>query len=190
MLRLGLRGPANNIDKVRINKQISKVSKANHEGLKRAVESCDWDIIFQNQNLDTACADFISALRNNFERHIPYVDKTIKQNDMPWMNHDVRNAMNRRKRLYKKMVKVPSVGNVRSFKEAVQHVRQKLADARSSYHDKVCRSLNEQYSGSKNYWHILKQLLGKKANNGIPALTTPNGVADSDDLKCRAFYKN
>jgi hypothetical protein len=58
--------------------------------------------------------------------------------------------------------------------------------AKCIFHEKLWNSLNHQSSGSKkNYWHILKQLLGKIFNSGIPALQTDEEIIIEDcDKSC------
>jgi hypothetical protein len=59
-----------------------------------------------------------------------------------------------------------------------------------NFHEKLCNSLNDQSSGSKNYWHILKLLLGKKFNSEIPALQTDEKIIDDYDKSRLNFVLN
>jgi hypothetical protein len=62
-----------------------------------------------------------------------------------------------------------------------------IADAKTDYHDSLCKSLNNNGAGSKDYWVIIRKLLGQKFATGVPALETKDGVFCSDRQKCQLF---
>jgi hypothetical protein len=107
---------------------------------------------------------------------------------MPWFNSGIRRAINKRTKCYRKMVKDKSQLNVRAFRDASINVRHLVTNAKNTFQNKLCNSLNEKSTGSKNYWHIIKQLLGKKFSSGIPTLTCDDSVLDK--LKGEQFLKN
>ncbi len=133
------------------------------------------------------CCCFVNTLTEILETHIPHYDKIIKTKDMPWFTPAIKKAVNVRCKLYKKMMKSRTADNVNKFKESVRTVRELVSAAKNRYHDRLCKSLSENSSGSKNYWHILKQLLGKKIGGGIPTLRNDNIIVDQDIRKAELF---
>ena len=60
-----------------------------------------------------------------------------------------------------------SAANVKTFTDSSKLVRDLVSKAKISFQSKLCNSLSENSCGTKNYWHILKQLLGKKFATGF-----------------------
>ncbi len=169
-------------------KRTWKFSQANEDTLNRAVSTFDWDSLFVGANPDDVCKRFMNSLLAIFEANVPHSDRVTKCNDMPWFNSGIKKALNKRNKLYRKMVKSNTIHNVNCYKNAARHVKEMVSSAKSLHYDRVCKSLNET-SSSKNYWHILKQLLGRTVNNGIPTLTTQARIFDSDVLKSKLFLR-
>ena len=169
-------------------KRVWKFSQANIDDLNLSISTQDWDAIFYDATPDTVCKRFVNSLLAIFEAHVPHSDRVTKCNDMPWFNPAINRAMNNRNKCYRKMVKCNTAHNINCFKNAASRVKELVSSSKNSHHARICNSLNET-SSCKNYWHILKQLLGRKANNGIPTLTMGSRVFDCDLLKSQLFRK-
>lgn len=169
------------------HKRIWKFGQANMETLNHAVSEFDWDTIFVSDDPETICVGFVEALSSIFHDHIPHFDKNIKPKDMPWFKKDIKTAINKRSKLYQRMVKSKTRPNLNAFNDCSRRVRNLVKTAKNNYHEKLCNSLNTNNSGLKNYWHILKQLLGKKVNSGFPTLSYGNDVLVDDKDKANCF---
>jgi hypothetical protein len=171
-------------------RRIWKFSQVDPDNVNTAVNDFDWDSILDIGIPNEVSQRFTGALLSILVSHIPHYDKVCKPIDMPWFNSGIRRAINKRTKCYRKMVKEKSQLNVRAFKDASINVRDLVTNAKNTFQNKLCNSLNEKSTGSKNYWHIIKKLLGKKFSSGIPTLTCDDSVLDSDKLKGEQFLKN
>jgi hypothetical protein len=151
--------------------------------LNTAIETYDWELILNMGDANAICQNFMAALLSIFNAYVPNHEKIIKPKDMPWFNAIIKRAINKRNRCHRKISKDNSVHNVRAFKEECKNVKNLVFNAKRAFQNKLCESLNENSSGTKNYWHILRQLLGKKCDTGIPTLTVNNTILDTDTLK-------
>jgi hypothetical protein len=90
-------------------------------------------------------------------------------------------------KLYRKLAKYPNEDNLVNFRQSINEVRNLVNTSETNNRNRLCESLNDYSSGSKHYWHILKQLLGKKFNNGVPTLQIDNIAIDCDREKSNNF---
>jgi hypothetical protein len=122
----------------------------------------NWDRIIENRNVHVACRLFIDALASIFTTCIPNYNKVVKAKAMSWFNRNINHAINVRCKLYRKFAKSHNEVNYTNIKEAINNVTNLVNEAKTKYCDYICATLNDNSSGTKNYWHLLKQLLGKK----------------------------
>jgi hypothetical protein len=111
--------------------------------------------------------------KNIFQLNIPHQDKVIKPKDMPLFNQNIKSAINKRNKLYKK-TQAKTVSGL-------------VAQAKQQYRTNLCNSLSSQSAGSKNYWLLIKKLLGTKFSTGISAVEGVNGLVDTDQNKAKLF---
>lgn len=183
-LKLDLQCEAVNVPHV---KRIWKYSLVNYDILNEAVRLADWHNILYKDSVDEICSSFTETLTSIFESHIPHSDRVFRTKDMPWFTPNIRKAINRRTKLYHKMSNDHSNDNVRLYKDSCKYVRELVIKSKLIFRDNVCNSLNDQSTGSKNYWLILKNLLGKKFSCGIPPLQAAGGIFDTNLDKCALF---
>lgn len=171
----------------KVQRKVWKYSLANSVNLNSAIEAFDWDSILNGIDCDTACQNFTSRLLSFLETYVPNHVKTVKPKDMPWFTANIGRAINKRNKYYRKMATNHSEYNVMLFKEAVNNVKHLVTRAKTSFKERLCNSLNENSTSSKNYWHILRQLLGKKFDPGIPSMCINNSILESDPAKSELF---
>jgi hypothetical protein len=170
-----------------VKRNIWKFSLANSVNLNLAIEDFDWDSILDGDDCDVVCQLFTSRLLSFFDTFVPNYVRIVKPKDMPWFTVNIGRAINRRNRYYRKMAKNHSEHNVKLFKDSVNNVKNLVSRAKTSFNDRLCNSLNENSTSSKNYWHILRQLLGKRFDPGIPSMCVNNSILDNDIAKCKTF---
>ncbi len=86
-------------------------------------------------------------------------------------------AINKRDKLYRKYVKSNSVTNYRKLKEQSKFVSELIIDSKKSRQYNLCESLGTTNTGSKNYWQVIKKLMGNKFSSEIPSLNDGNIIA-------------
>jgi hypothetical protein len=161
-----------------VTKHIWRFSEVYVDGLNATVSAYSWDVIVNLDNIENATSSFITALNDLFLDYIPHHDKLSKSKDMPWFHGGIKRAINRRNKMYRKMVKSQSDVNNRNYKESARQVSNLVTTSKKNYHNRLCNSLDTNSSRSKNYWLIIKQLLCKMFCSGIirkigPLLTCP-----------------
>ena len=161
-------------------KRLWKFARTDIPALNNAIREFRWEDILDIDNVNDMTVSFTEALMNIFQAHIPYTDRWVKASDAPWFNGELKRAVNRRNKAYGKLVKHDNIANYNKFKDEAKLVTDLVAKRKCDYKNKLCVSLNSHSSGSKNYWVVMKRLLGKKFCSDIPPLEINNDVAQTD----------
>ena len=97
------------MDKPRSNsfkRQVWLYDRADFGAYKNNLLVTDWDsIVNDNKQIDTIASELTEKLTEIATLHIPNKIVTIRQNDLPWLNNNIRQLMRKRNRLRKKAKK-------------------------------------------------------------------------------------
>jgi hypothetical protein len=135
--------------------------------LNQAISNYDWDTILSIPDVNIMTSNFTNHLFDIFNSFIPHHDKVLKFNDGPWFNQRIKNAIIKRDKL-----------------EVVNNI---VRESKESYRSNLCDSLGTLTSGNKNYWCIIKKLLGNKFSFTIPSLENNGISATSNNEKASMF---
>ena len=176
-------------DKYRYERTFWKFGQTDLNLLNDAVRNNDWDAILSFDDIDEMACSFVNSVYSVLCNYIPHVKRIVRANDMPWFDFKVRRAINFRNKCYRKMVKNPSEANHMKYRDSAARASEAIKKAKSEHHQKLCKSLDSDTSSSKNYWYIIKKLLGKKFSTGVPTMTRGDIVYSSCQEKCQVFLE-
>lgn len=171
------------------NKKTWKYSDCDINVLNTSIAEVDWLGLFAENNVNTITLEFCSTLLNVFSQCIPTKIRKIKKKDMPWMTEEIRRALNKRDKLYKKFMRDNTEVNKNLYNLQVNSVRQLITQRKQFCETETLVELENHSNSTKYYWNVIKSLLGKKFVSGIPTLYQDglSSVFSSDDEKSRAF---
>ena len=170
-----------------IRHRVWKYDLANREALNNAINTHDWASIFRINDIELMTSTFTIQLLELFQTHIPHYEKVIKPTDMPWFNQNIKVAVNKRDKYYRKFVKTNNLANYRRFKTQSELVNTMVNQAKESYRLNICSSLGNTSSNKRSYWSIIKKLLGNKFAFTIPPLEDGGNIVSSNNGKARLF---
>ncbi len=148
-------------------------NKGDYARLNRLIDDIDWKVILNNcSTTDEACDTFYKMFLHLTNECIPRKKVTIRPNDKPWFNSDLRRETRRRDRLRK------LARNSKKEKYIIAYRKQRNKVNNMKYHAKEVfySNLEEVISGSfadnkTNYWKILRYLIRQcGSTNCIPPL--------------------
>jgi hypothetical protein len=90
--------------------------------------------------------------------------------DKPWFTHQVKIAIRRRNRLYKRFQRSRLAAHEQSWKLKAIEANFIIKQAKSAHKEKIKNLLMTTSMGEKKYWQIAKQVYGSKKVMGIPTL--------------------
>ena len=76
-------------------------NRANVEGIKKSIESVNWEVMFNNKSVHKQVSIFNEILMNIFSNFTPNKLVTFDDRDPPWMNDFVKSKIKWKDQLYK-----------------------------------------------------------------------------------------
>ena len=167
-------------------REIWLYSKANIDSLKHDIRITDWNTLLTEVSfVDEACNKFTEETLKIAHKHIPTKTVTIRKNDKPWCNSEIRKSIRKRNRLRKKAIKTKSATYINKYKQERNKVTQLKRKAREKYYLSLEENINHTRSNNpKTYWKLMKTLIKTKSTgDSMPPLRT-NETSIND---CYAF---
>ena len=126
-----------------------------------------------------------SAIMDSVKINIP--TKSLKtQHNLPWFNQDLKRAVRKKKRLYKKAKRTNDTKHWKDFKVFRKLVKIKLAEAHDNYvKDLLDTSLHEK---PKRFWSYIKSR--KLDHMGIPTLKKDGNLITTNEDKANLLSEN
>ena len=127
---------------------------------------------------------FTETIYSILSSYIP--NKVVKCNDKdaPWVTAEVKTAIRRKHRVYKKFLQR---GRREEDWIRVKDVRKEtsniIIDAKEKYYLKLGRKLSDPSKGIKTYWTALNKLMNKKSIAGIPPILENGILVTNVDIK-------
>ena len=128
-------------------------------------------MIFNNHSCDDMVSIFTYTFLCIIEKFVPHKLVTFNDRDAPWITPEVKCAINRNKRVYKKWL---NDGKKTNCFEYVQNIKKETAsvirDAKKRHIDKISTKLCDPNSGQKEFWKAFRRVVNKKKVTNIPPL--------------------
>ena len=111
-------------------------NRANVEGIKKSIESVNWEMMFNNKSVHKQVSIFNEILMNIFSNFTPNKLVTFDDRDPPWMNDFVKSKIKWKNQLYKIYTKNGyRCNDYLRFKEATVLVSQVIDKRKEDYHN-------------------------------------------------------
>ena len=105
------------------------------------------------------------------DKQISYKIITCNDKDAPWITPEVKTAIKRNSRVYRKWVKrgrnTNDLDNVREVRNSTNKF---IKEAKLAYYTNLGVKLSDPESGQKHFWTAYKRTANKKRNTNIPPI--------------------
>ena len=158
-----------------------------HE-IRRHLKNTNWEQILANKSPDEMVDFFNKVFLNTMNKLIPYKDVTINERDAPWVTPEVKSALRRNARSYKRWVKNgrnPITKNI-----VHQHqvdIKKLIERTKASYINNLCNKITDNSNGQKIFWAAYNRLLNKKKISNIPPLLENDEYVSDFKTKASIF---
>ena len=142
----------------------------------------DWNTVIK-EDVNLYANALTQTLINLSEQYIPNKNVTIRPQDLPWINNNIRKLMRKRNRFYRKYKKSKTVQNYSKLKKIRNDVTSLLREYKQDYTESLANKLKSSNLSSRDYWNTLKSFIKPtQSSPEIPPLHQ-NGcyVSDSTD---------
>ena len=156
--------------------------------IRRSISNFNWDKAFEKLSTNDQVKLFTDTLLNIFRNFIPHETIKSKAKDPPWMNGEIKSALRRKNRLYKKFTS----GSMRNqdktqLNEVTDFTQNLISSAKENYYMRIGEKLNNPAIGSKTYWSILNRVLDKIKIPLIPPILFNNSFITDFKEKANIF---
>ena len=153
-----------------------------YNAFRQAVSDYDWNTKIK-EDVNLYANALTQTLFNLSEQYIPNKNVTIRPQDLPWINNNIRKLRRKRNRFYRKYKKSKTVQNYSKFKKLRNDITSFLRKSKQDYTESLASKLESSNLSSKDYWNTLKSFIKPvQSSSEIPPLHQ-NGsyVSDSTD---------
>ena len=156
-------------------RKIWKYDQANVREIKNKIGSLPWEELFAGRSVDDMVSTLTDKLLFVMSANIPNNIITVNDKDAPWVTPDVKCAINRNHRAFKRW---KSRGRPEDGRASVQKVQVEtnsaIEQAKQSYIKDLSDKLSNPKSSNNIFWSAFKRLLNNKKLTNIPPLLENN----------------
>ncbi len=97
----------------------------------------NWQEILNNENFDTTADSIANSIINAASDTIPNKLVTIRPNDIPWFNNNIRKLLRKRKKVHKKAKLANTESAWSKFRKLRNEVTKLIRKCKSDYDTKI-----------------------------------------------------
>ncbi|XP_015779033.1 PREDICTED: uncharacterized protein LOC107356917 [Acropora digitifera] len=167
-------------------RQVWNFNNVNSADLNCELSQMDWFSLCENTNdIDETYSCWYSHFRSIIEKYIPLKMVTIRPNDKPWMDSEVRHAIRRRDRLLRIHNIRPSPVTWESYRAQRNFVTSLIRFAKKSFYERANTDLSNPDTNCKKWWSIVNKVCGRENSSTIPPIIENEvPIFDSKEKAC------
>ena len=141
-----------------------------------------WDIAYNTPDPDTAWNILQQILPESINRHAPLINKRVKGKPAPWLNADVKAAMNHREKLHRKFLKPKSNTDWNMYKTAQNHATNLIRRAQKTHYKSVLR---DSEKNPTKFWKMMKTIFSNQNQRATcPIIQHRSQVHNQQKIHC------
>ena len=162
--------------------------QANYTKISEELNKVDWENLFLNKDVDEMTKFFSETYMLILSENIPNRIVTFNDKDAPWITIDVKSAIRRNYRVYRKWVLRGRSLTEKDLVRTVQNETNRLIKkAKIDYFNILGSKLSDYNTGSKTFWTAFKRLVNKKKLSNIPPILDDGKIISDFRQKCTIF---
>ena len=167
-------------------RQVWNFNNVNSADLNCELSQMDWFSLCENTNdIDETYSCWYSHFRSIIEKYIPLKMVTIRPNDKPWMDSEVRHAIRRRDRLLRIHNIRPSPVTWESYRAQRNFVTSLIRFAKKPFYERANTDLSNPDTNCKKWWSIVNKVCGRENSSTIPPIIENEvPIFDSKEKAC------
>ena len=153
---------------------------------KNALNAQDFSHCFDSDDVDSCSRKWTETFLNVARAHVPNKLVTIRPSDSPWYTSELRTLKRKMLRSFHKYKKQNNDNNWSQYKTLRNNYQKQLDQAEITYKQALASSLKLQRN-TKQWWQVVKWLLGKGGDTSYPSLLVDNKVVATNKEKADVF---
>ena len=149
-------------------RQMWEYNKADVNMIRSTFSSIGWIGIFNDLSPDQMVEIFNTIFFKIMNNFIPNKQITIRESDAPWITSEVKSALRKNKRVFKKWVDRGRSQEGRALVSQTQRETNKIInDTKTKYASELGDNICNPKTGPKCFWTAFKKLLNNKKVSNI-----------------------
>ena len=158
------------------------------EQIRDELSNMDWHSLFSRLNVNEMTLVFSNTLLDIFSRNISNRIITCNDKDAAWITPQVKKAIKRNSRVYRKWVKRGRKPEDHDKVREVQNSTNKMIrETKSSYYEKLGDTISDPRTGQKHFWTAFKRITNKKKTTNIPPIIDNKLFVSNFQQKAKIF---
>ena len=124
---------------------------------------------------------------NIADKFIPNRIVTVKKDDAPWISNKIKRLIRRKNRVHRKAKLKNTPYQWEKFRKIRNKCNSAVAVAKTSYYESISAKILAEDPKTKNWWNLIKSLLGNRNKKPIPPLKINNEFITDDTEKAELF---
>ena len=173
-------------------RQVWLYSQADFVAFNEDILNHDWETAINNiHDVNEACNYFTDKYIEIAEKNIPQNTITVRINDKPWFNSEIRREIRKKERLRKK-AKTGNSTALLNYKRQRNHVNNMKKYARETFYLDINNMIDQHtVNDKKEFWKLIRFVTKTGGTyNAIPPLINPDTDSIEIDDKCKADVLN
>ena len=163
--------------------------RANEEAIRSSLDNINWELVFNNVNVNKQVEIFNNYISNIFENFIPNEIITINDQDPPWLTSSIKKKINEKDSFYRSYIQNGrSLSDFEKVQESCCTINNLILESKKAYYNRLSNKLSNPKTSPKAYWSILKSFFCDKKIPIIPPLLYNNEYIT--DFKAKADIFN
>jgi hypothetical protein len=122
----------------------------------------DWKDVYNESDVNKAVELFNTILLTIFNKHAPVIKKTVRGQRSDWINHEIKESMAQRDRIFRKARKSKTTADWNLYKRARNSCNNKVKAAKTTFHKEL---LNENSNNPRKFWDTIKKIFPYKTKS-------------------------
>ena len=165
-------------------RKIWNYAAGNFNQLNNQLSQIPWGtVIGESDGVDDAVEMLTDLIKQCCNNCIP--NKTIKiyPRDKPGMTSQVKQLFKTARRLHKRAQRTNNQTDIQKHRDKRREAKEAWREAENKFYLDIENELKNSNNNSRNYWKIIKNVLGNKKTEAIPCIVDGDTIASSNTEK-------
>jgi hypothetical protein len=126
--------------------------------------------MFTSNDIDSITCSIRQTITDIANDTIPNRIICIRKDNPPRLTTAIKNQIRRKKRIHKRSKQTNLEGHWVTFRKARNICSILILNAKTKYYSSISEKNHTETTGSKNWWNLVKSLLGDSNNRPIPPI--------------------
>lgn len=168
-------------------RKIFLYDRGNYNMYRQQLAVFDWDALFVDNDTDSITGKITDEILQAANKCIPNRIITVRKDNPPWLTSRIKRCIRRKNRLHRKAKRTNTPTDWGKFRTARNKCNKEVVSAKMVYYADISEKIKSETVGARNWWSLVKSLVGDKNNRSIPPIDSNGELISDDSVKSELF---